>query len=186
MINKINYPQNNFYEKEKQKAKDTIEKRKKDWYKIIYIEGVFDLLHPWHKAFFSYIRKKIKRILKDKFKIVVSVESDNIVKRKKWPTRPFENEKIRKENVEKLEEVDLFVINNDQLRNLIDNLHYLKVDYLIISDEYIKNIKLFKKLIIPLLKKNWIKFILSRHKQYKFFWVDESLATIHTTNILKD
>jgi len=30
MINKINYPQNNFYEKEKQKAKDTIEKRKKD------------------------------------------------------------------------------------------------------------------------------------------------------------
>lgn len=176
----------NTYSNEILQAKEKIQDWKKQWNKIIYIEWVFDLLHPGHKVFFNYIKRKIEKNINNNFKIIVAIESDNIVKKKKWKNRPIENEQIRKEKVQKLNKVDLAFINDSLLRNLIDNLKFLWIDYIIIPDEYIKNIKILKKFIIPLLKKNWIKIILSRHKQYELFWIDKNLATIHTTNILND
>ena len=168
--------------------KELIIQRKKEWYKIFYIEWVFDRFHKWHETFFKYIRRKIENRFWDKVKIIVGVESDKVVKRKKWRNRPYDAEFLRLKNVENQEEVDFVFIVNRDIRDLIEDLKYLWIDYLIIPDEYFYNkliLKFFKKYILPKLKSNWIKVIFSRHKQYKKFGIDDRYVNLHTTDLLE-
>ena len=167
--------------------KDLVRQRKKDWYKIFYIEWVFDRFHEGHKSFFKYIRRKIETNWGDKIKIVVGVESDRITKRKKWKNRPYDSEIIRLKEVQKQQEVDYAFIKDRDVRYLLEDLKFLGVDYLVIPDEYIPNrivFKFFKKFILPRLKKNGVKVIFSRHKQYKNFGVDDKYVNLHTSDLL--
>ena len=179
--------QNLMNEREKYKTDPVyeLEKFKKKWKKIFYVEGVFDLFHEWHKAFLEYIRKKIDHFYWEDFILVVAVESDRKTKDKKWKSRPKDFEAIRCKNVEKTWLADIVYINNNDVRYLIDDLKRLKVDYLVFPEEYIKHLKLFF-LIKRKLKKHWIKIVLSRHKQYNRYWISKNLSLIHTTSILND
>jgi glycerol-3-phosphate cytidylyltransferase-like family protein len=171
----------------KKEAKNIINNRKGKGYKIFYIEWVFDRFHEGHKSFFKYIKRKATTLYGEDIKIVVGVESDRIVRKKKWKTRPYDNEYIRLKEVSWQEEVDLVFIVDRDIRFLIKDLKNLGVDYFIIPDEYFYNkiiLKIFKKYILPKFKKSWIKVIFSRHKQYKRFGVDDKYINLHTTDLI--
>jgi bifunctional ADP-heptose synthase (sugar kinase/adenylyltransferase) len=116
-------------------VKTIIKNRKKEWYKIFYIEWVFDCFHKWHKSFLEYIRKKAEKLYWKKVKIVVAVESDKLTKKKKWKNRPHENEQKRLQNVKQQKEVDLAFIKDRDIRYLLEDLTKLWIDYLIVPDE---------------------------------------------------
>lgn len=171
---------NNFREQ----ARLNIEKLKNEWKKIFYVEWVFDLLHEWHIAFLSYLRNKICSIYWKNFVIVAAVESNKKTQKKKWKNRPIEDEFIRLENIKNTWLVDIVYINDNDVRNLKEELKEFNIDYLIFPEEYIKNLKLFL-IIKKKFKKRWIKILLSRHKQYEKYWVSQNLSLIHTTYILE-
>ena len=157
---------------------------KKEWKKIFYVEWVFDLFHEWHIAFLTYLRNKITSMYWKTFAIVVAVESNQKTKKKKWKNRPIDDEFVRMKNVQNTNLVDVVYINNNDVRYLKQDLKELSVDYLVFPEEYIKNLKLFL-VVKNKLRKNWVKLLLSRHKQYDKYWVSKNLSLIHTTSILK-
>jgi glycerol-3-phosphate cytidylyltransferase-like family protein len=162
-----------------------LDELKEQWYKIFYIKWVFDLLHEWHIALLEYLNKKIKDKYWYKTRIIIWLEWDNIVKNKKWKNRPYENENLRKEKLKNTWLIEDVYILHKSASFLLEELELLKVDYFIIPDEYIKHIKLFY-ILKNKLKKRWIKVFLSRHKQYKKYWISYNLSLIHTTNIIEE
>jgi len=168
----------------KEVKKINLEKLKQDWYKIFYVKWVFDKFHLGHKEFLIYLRKKINYFYGDKTILIVGIESDRITKKKKWKNRPYDNEKLRAEKVYLSWNVDAVYISDNEARYLIDELKFLKIDYFIVPEEYVYYLKLFY-LLKNKLKKDWIKIMLSRHKQYERFWLNSQLATIHTTSLVE-
>jgi len=168
----------------KEVKKINLEKLKQDWYKIFYVKWVFDKFHLGHKEFLIYLRKKINYFYGDKTILIVGIESDRITKKKKWKNRPYDNEKLRAEKVYLSWNVDAVYISDNEARYLIDELKFLKIDYFIVPEEYVYYLKLFY-LLKNKLKKDWIKIMLSRHKQYERFWLNSQLATIHTTGLVE-
>ena len=90
--------------------------------KIVFTNGVFDLLHIGHVRYLQEARS-----LGDA--LVIGVNADASVKRLKGPTRPIQNENDRAEILAALARVDFTVIfTEDTPENLI---HKVKPDILV-------------------------------------------------------
>lgn len=113
-------------------AKLLISEWKADGKKIVFTNGVFDLLHIGH---ITYLAKAAA----EGDKLIIGLNSDNSVKRIKGPDRPINNEKSRAIILAALFFVDMVVIfEEDTPLNLIE---YLLPNILIKGADYkIKNI----------------------------------------------
>lgn len=117
--------------------------------KIVFARGCFDLLHPGH----LYYLKKAKE-LGDR--LVVWLNTDQSIRKRKGRKRPLFNQKERGEMLAELEVVDFICLFNDQDGLVI--IQKFKPDIVVvdkISPDYQKVIKAYrgKIVIIPLLKK---------------------------------
>lgn len=74
--------------------------------KVVFTNGVFDILHPGHVSLLKFARS-----LGDK--LIVGINSDRAVKIIKGPDRPINNENTRKSVLESLDYVDEVVIFDD-------------------------------------------------------------------------
>lgn len=74
--------------------------------KVVFTNGVFDILHPGHVQLLKYAKS-----LGDK--LIVGINSDRAVQELKGPDRPINNEQSRKSMLEKLDFVDEVVIFDD-------------------------------------------------------------------------
>ena len=156
--------------------------------KRFYVEWVFDCLHMGHITFLEYIRAKINYFYWPSSQLIVWVEGNKLVKKKKGKNRPIQDETVRLENIKKLHVVDIAFIIDDDFRNRIEFLKKINVNYFVIPEEYLSNkiaFFLFKKFFLKKLKKSGIRVIFSRHKQYSRFWVSTNYQNIHTTTITK-
>jgi len=143
----------------------------------------------WHITFLEYIKAKIIYFYWYNSQLIVWVESNRLVKKKKWKNRPIQDETIRLENIKKLHMVDIAFVIDDDLRSRIEFLKKINIDYFVIPEEYLSNkvfFLFFKKLFLKRLKESGIKVVFSRHKQYNRFWVSTDYQNMHTTNIIKD
>jgi D-glycero-beta-D-manno-heptose 1-phosphate adenylyltransferase len=71
--------------------------------RLVFTNGVFDLLHPGHVAYLEEARSLGDRL-------VVGVNADASVRRLKGPTRPLMPEEERRELIAALEAVDLALL----------------------------------------------------------------------------
>ena len=78
--------------------------------KIVLAGGVFDILHYGHIHFLKEAKK-----LGDY--LIVALESDKNVKKLKGESRPFHNQKQRKEILEGMSYVDRVIILKDEMRD---------------------------------------------------------------------
>jgi D-glycero-beta-D-manno-heptose 1-phosphate adenylyltransferase len=84
--------------------------------KVVFTNGVFDLLHPGHVRYLQ-----AARALGDV--LVVAVNSDRSVRANKGPTRPIVPERERAEVLEALSAVDAVVVFDDETpQAIIDRL----------------------------------------------------------------
>ncbi|MBX4200305.1 adenylyltransferase/cytidyltransferase family protein [Candidatus Parcubacteria bacterium] len=74
--------------------------------KIVFVNGVFDIIHPGHIKLLRFARS-----LGDK--LIVGLNSDRAVRRLKGPNRPINNQKDRKLFIESLGIADKVVIFNE-------------------------------------------------------------------------
>lgn len=97
--------------------------------KIVFTNGVFDLIHPGH----LYLLKNA-RALGDK--LIVGVDSDKSVEKLgKTPKRPINNQEIRSQVLKAIRWVDEVIIFEGQ-NDLRDLLWRLKPDYLVKGGDY--------------------------------------------------
>ena len=74
---------------------------------IGFTNGCFDYLHPGHLSLFQQAKKKCS-------KLVVALNSDISVKKNKGPTRPKQNEFLRKKILQSIDYVDLIIVFSDK------------------------------------------------------------------------
>jgi len=106
-----------------QKSPPSANKRKK----IVFANGVFDLLHPGHLELLKFAKS-----LGDT--LVVGINSDNSVRALKGPDRPVQGEQARKAVLESLRFVDKVVIF-DELRTT-EVVQRLKPDVIVKGGDY--------------------------------------------------
>ena len=95
------------------KRVEKLSKRKK---KIIFTNGVFDILHTGHIELLKFAKSLGE-------KLIVAINSDDSVRALKGPNRPINNEYDRKQVLESLSCVDEVVIfNTKSPKNLIDSI----------------------------------------------------------------
>lgn len=113
--------------------KKTATALKKDGYKIVLTQGVWDLIHEGHARYLQKA-KSFGDIL------IVGVDTDKVVKDRKGPSRPIVPEKERVKMISHLKHVDLIVMkeSNTDHGKLI---RAIKPDVLVISDSTESNIK---------------------------------------------
>lgn len=95
--------------------------------KVVFANGVFDLLHPGHIALLSFAKS-----IGDK--LIVGLNSDQSVRMLKGPLRPVQDEQTRKGALERLGFIDEVVIF-DGLRTT-DLVRRLRPDVVVKGDEY--------------------------------------------------
>lgn len=83
----------------------TVLAQKQDRQSIVFMSGVFDLFHYGHY-------KALEKASKLGMILVVQVDGNKIVKKRKGPERPFVDEKLRAEVISKLDFVDYVFISN--------------------------------------------------------------------------
>ena len=71
----------------------------------VFVNGCFDVLHYGHLKLLEFAKKQANYL-------IVGIDSDSRVKKAKGPTRPHNNQKIRKYFLESLIYVDEVVIFN--------------------------------------------------------------------------
>jgi rfaE bifunctional protein nucleotidyltransferase chain/domain len=79
---------------------------RRDGKRIVFTNGVFDILHPGHLRYLQHARS-LGDIL------IVGLNSDASVRRNKGPERPINSQEERAEILEALECVDLVVLFDD-------------------------------------------------------------------------
>ena len=82
---------------------DAVARRKRLSGKVVFTNGVFDLLHRGHVDLLTAARARGDAL-------IVGINTDRSVKRLKGPTRPVRNERDRAYVLSGLEAVDLFVL----------------------------------------------------------------------------
>ena len=82
------------------------ESHRREGRRVVFTNGVFDILHPGH---LRYLRQA--RALGDA--LIVGLNADASVRRNKGPERPINNEQERAEVLEALECVDLVTVFSD-------------------------------------------------------------------------
>jgi cytidyltransferase-like protein len=105
----------------------------------IFIAGCFDALHVGHFNLLMYARQLATR----KGDVIVSLDSDEKIKRDKGTHRPVFTFRERKENILSLEfdHIDFFRIvdsvwmHDDDLQ-LLDTIKHIKPDYILVGSEY--------------------------------------------------
>tara|TARA_Y200000002_G_C22298115_1_gene503374 strand:+ start:52 stop:516 length:465 start_codon:yes stop_codon:yes gene_type:complete len=107
---------------------------KKDnfFFDTVFINGVFDILHPGHNKLFKFAKSISK-------KIIVGINSDKSVKNIKGNTRPYNNLKIRIKNLKKIKTIsEIHIFKSKTPLKLIKKI---KPDVIIKGDDYnFKNI----------------------------------------------
>ena len=89
---------------------------KKNYEKIIFTSGVFDILHSGHIELLKFSKSLGK-------KLIVGINSDRSVKKIKGKNRPINNQEDRKKILLQLDVIDEVIIFNDITpENLINNL----------------------------------------------------------------
>lgn len=91
-----------------------IEKLSKEKKKVVFANGVFDILHSGHIELLSFAKSLGE-------KLIVAINSDESVKRLKGPNRPINSQEDRKKILESLYFVDEVVIfDSDEPKSLVD------------------------------------------------------------------
>ena len=82
-------------------------------YKKVFVNGTFDILHRGHLELLNYAKRLGH--------VVVGIDTDKCVKRKKGLTRPIHNQEERKFFLENLKSVDevRFFSNESELEGLV-------------------------------------------------------------------
>lgn len=105
-----------------------LEQWKKEGKKIVFTNGVFDILHVGHV---TYLQKA--KLLGDI--LVIGINDDNSVRNlNKGPERPINNESSRKIVLESLRSVDGVVIFNEE--NPLSLILYIRPDVLVKGGDY--------------------------------------------------
>jgi cytidyltransferase-like protein len=107
-------------------AKKLLKKRPEN---IVFVSGVFDILHEGHFVFL----KEAKQIVGDSGVLLVAVHDDDSVREKKGPERPFNTLDIRLGNLDRIVDVD-FVMPWYGWNNIIEFVKKLKPEYLAVTD----------------------------------------------------
>lgn len=108
-------------------------KLKKDGYKVVLTQGVWDLIHEGHA---KYLQKA--RQLGDV--LIVAVDTDEVVKHRKGPNRPIVPEKERVNMISHLKHVDLIVMKESKTdHNKL--IRTIRPDILVISESTPSNKK---------------------------------------------
>ena len=116
--------------------------------KIVFTNGVFDILHEGHLALLKHAKSLGQRL-------VVAINSDQSVKKNKGNNRPINNVSIRKRQLELLPWVDEVIIFNE--KTPINTIHKIKPDIIVKGGDYKKKDVIGNELapvIIFPLKKN--------------------------------
>ena len=109
------------------KIKKEISRLKKDFKKIVFTNGCFDIIHAGHVSYLNEA-KSLGDVL------IVGINSDESVKRLKGPGRPIINEKDRAYILANLKPVDYVVIfDEDTPYNLIKEI---TPDFLVKGGDY--------------------------------------------------
>ncbi|MFZ2187978.1 MAG: adenylyltransferase/cytidyltransferase family protein [Candidatus Moraniibacteriota bacterium] len=98
---------------------------KKNNYKVVLTQGVWDLIHEGHAQYLQKARK-----LGDV--LIVAVDTDEVVKYRKGPNRPIVPEKERVKMISHLKHVDLIVMKESKTNNEA-LIKIVKPDILVIS-----------------------------------------------------
>ena len=96
--------------------------------KIGFVNGCFDILHVGHLKMIQNCKKYCDYL-------IVGIDSDKMVKKKKGKNRPFNKQEDRKFFLENIKGVDkVFIFNSHQL--LKEKLKKIKPDIMIVGVEY--------------------------------------------------
>ena len=76
-------------------------------YDVVFTNGCFDILHDGHLELLSTAKQL-------GYKLVVGLNSDESVKKLKGPDRPYNNQQIRKKNLEEIVHVDEVIIFDEE------------------------------------------------------------------------
>jgi D-beta-D-heptose 7-phosphate kinase/D-beta-D-heptose 1-phosphate adenosyltransferase len=98
--------------------------------KIIFTNGVFDILHEGHLSLLKYAKSLGKRL-------VVAINSDKSVKKIKGNNRPINNVNIRKRQLEILPWVDEVVVFNE--KTPLNVICKIQPDIIVKGNDYKKN-----------------------------------------------
>jgi D-beta-D-heptose 7-phosphate kinase/D-beta-D-heptose 1-phosphate adenosyltransferase len=165
------------YQKKKETIKYTFEKKilhfhsntrilqfiyqniQKDYSKIVFTNGCFDIVHLGHIQLFQY-SKSLGDFL------IVAINSDASIKRLKGPKRPFHNQEYRSQFLTSFSMIDLIVIFDEDTPEKL--LQFLKPHILVKGGDYtIENIKgkefVEEVKIFPLLENYSTSRILKNH-----------------------
>lgn len=106
---------------------------KKNGYKVVLTQGVWDLIHEGHA---QYLQKA--KALGDV--LIVAVDTDEVVKHRKGPTRPIVPESERVKMISHLKHVDLIVMKESKTDHG-KLIRAIKPDILVISESTASNKK---------------------------------------------
>ncbi len=106
---------------------------KKNNYKIVLTQGVWDLIHEGHAQYLQKA-KKLGDVL------IVAVDTDEVVKYRKGPNRPIVPEKERVKMISHLKHVDLIVMKESKTDHG-KLIRTIKPDILVISESTASNKK---------------------------------------------
>ncbi len=104
---------------------------KKNNYKIVLTQGVWDLIHEGHAQYLQKA-KKLGDVL------IVAVDTDEVVKYRKGPNRPIVPEKERVKMISHLKHVDLIVMKESKTDHG-KLIRTIKPDILVISESTASN-----------------------------------------------
>lgn len=146
-------------------------RRKYKGKKIVFCSGTFDLTHVGHVLFFEDC-KKLGNIL------VVTVGSDEAIKKNKGDQRPILNEKTRLKMISSLKPVNYCLLekntNKHPLSHLDLTLKHLRPDIYVINNDAF-NVPYRKKIA----KKYNVKLVILNR------WCPPEFNDISTTNIIE-
>ena len=95
--------------------------------KTVFVNGTFDILHRGHLELLKYAKS-----LGD---VIVGIDTDECVRKKKGPTRPINNQEERKFHLENLKSVDevIFFSSEPEFEGLIKSL---QPDIIIVGSDW--------------------------------------------------
>jgi D-beta-D-heptose 7-phosphate kinase / D-beta-D-heptose 1-phosphate adenosyltransferase len=97
--------------------------------KVVFTNGVFDILHEGHLSLLKYAKSLGK-------KLIVAINSDHSVKINKGNNRPINKVSIRKRQLEILPWVDEVIIFNE--KTPLNTIHKIKPDIIVKGGDYKK------------------------------------------------
>lgn len=96
--------------------------------KIVWVNGVFDILHIGHIHLFQYAKNHGDFL-------IVGIDSDERVKQLKGPSRPINKQEDRKLFLESIIYIDRVVIFNSE-EELENTIRFFEPNIMIVGDDY--------------------------------------------------